>query len=221
MLRAGEDAAGVRPRRRRHAQLLPRGGRRRGVQPGGGGRRVTEEPGRAAGGLGARPFLARPSKPASVLGRVRSALRMLHLFEVIVRFSSRSSPRICLGGKEKVTRSGDLSVSWAGTAFVQGGFNKKKTPDISHYRSEKRRTLLPFPPLKYSIPQLCFTMLCWKINSQMTMFCSYGSALRCLACFATCSSEWSFLSMRKSVPFFAEYEAEFWWFFFFTFHPLV
>lgn len=43
VLRAGEDTAGVWPRRHRHAQLLPRGGRRCGVQPGGGGRLVTEQ----------------------------------------------------------------------------------------------------------------------------------------------------------------------------------
>jgi len=63
---------------------------------------VTEELGKAAEGLGARPFLARPSKPGSVLTRVGSALRMLHLFEGVLLFSSCSSPSICTGGDEKL-----------------------------------------------------------------------------------------------------------------------
>lgn len=88
VLRAGGDAAGVCPCWGWHAQLLPRGGCRRGVQPAGGGRLVTEE----LVGLGARPLLAQPSKPESVLRRGCSALRVQHLFKGMLLFSLCSSP---------------------------------------------------------------------------------------------------------------------------------
>lgn len=79
---------------------------------------MTEELGKAAEGLGACHFLAQHPKPASVLRRVCLALRMLHVFEVILWFSSCLSLCICLGGKEKVKRSSGLSTMWAGTAFL-------------------------------------------------------------------------------------------------------
>lgn len=101
VLRAGGDAAGVLPRRCRHAQLLARGGCWCGVQPGGGDGRLTEEPGKAAGGLGARPFLAQPSKPAAVLKRVCPALKMLHLFKVILRFLHDCPHASASEGKKK------------------------------------------------------------------------------------------------------------------------
>lgn len=63
---------------------------------------MREELGKADGGLGTSHFLAQHPKPESVLRRVCPALRMLHVFEVILRFSSCSSPCICLVGKEKV-----------------------------------------------------------------------------------------------------------------------
>lgn len=47
---------------------------------------MTEELGKAAGGLGAHPFLAQPSKPAAVLRRVCPALKMLRLYKVILCF---------------------------------------------------------------------------------------------------------------------------------------
>lgn len=47
---------------------------------------MIEELGKAAEGLGAHPFLVQPSKPAAVLRRVFPALRMLHLFKVILCF---------------------------------------------------------------------------------------------------------------------------------------